>query len=198
MGQRLGNAGYALIGSAEETSLPEAKELFETNFFGVLRVTQAVLPTMRQQGSGRISIIGSAVGFLPAPYQGVYAASKHALEGYAESLDHEVRQFGIRVAVIEPGFIRTNIAANSRIAAQSVAAYAKDRDRVLGAIRDSVANGEDPVRVASVVLEALTRRSPQVRYPAGRQAKFLSRIRKFAPTGLFERGLRKQFRLDAA
>jgi NAD(P)-dependent dehydrogenase (short-subunit alcohol dehydrogenase family) len=192
------NAGYTLIGSAEETSLQEAKELFDTNFFGVLRVIQAVLPIMRQQQSGRISIIGSAVGFLPAPYQGIYAASKHALEGYAESLDHEVRQFGIRVAVIEPGFIRTNIAANSQLAARHVEAYAGDRDRVLTAVRESVATGEDPVRVALVVLRALTRRSPRVRYPAGWQATLLSRVRKFAPRGIFERGLRKRFRLNAA
>ncbi len=81
------NAGYDLIGSAEETSVLEAMKLFDTNFFGVLRVIQAVLPTMRQQGAGRIAIIGSVGGFLPMPYQGIYAASKHALEGYAESLD---------------------------------------------------------------------------------------------------------------
>lgn len=192
------NAGYSLIGSAEETSLEEAKALFETNFFGVLRITQAVLPVMRKQGSGRISIIGSVVGFLPAPYQGIYAASKHALEGYAESLDHEVRQFGIRVAIIEPGFIRTGIADNSQLAAHPIDAYARDRERVLIALRENVTRGEDPVRVASVVLRALTAPSPRVRYPAGRQAKILSPVRKFAPAGIFERGLRKQFRLDAA
>src|SRR6266699_4966570 len=75
------NAGYTLIGSLEETSIEEAKELFETNFFGVLRMSQAVLPIMREQGYGRIAHIGSVAGFLPMPYQGIYAASKHALEG---------------------------------------------------------------------------------------------------------------------
>src|SRR5713101_6824654 len=102
------NAGYALIGALEETSIEDARDLFETNFFGVLRVTQALLPIMRGQQHGRIVNIGSVVGFLPEPYQGIYSASKHALEGYSESLDHEVRQFGIRVSVIEPGFMRTN------------------------------------------------------------------------------------------
>ena len=192
------NAGYTLVGSAEETSLEEAKELFETNFFGVLRVSQAVLPTMRQQKSGRIATIGSVVGFVPAPYQSIYAASKHAIEGYSESLDHEVRQFGIRVSVIEPGFIRTNIVANSRLAAHPLETYAMDREHVLRALEESVAKGEEPTQVASVVLEALTSRSPRVRYPAGQGAKFLNRVRKFAPSGVFERGLRKQFRLDAA
>ncbi len=117
------NAGYTMIGSLEETTIDEAKGLFETNFFGVLRMTQAVLPFMRGQRSGRIINIGSVVGFVPAPYQGIYCASKHALEGYSESLDHEVRQLGIRVSVIEPGFTRTNIAQNSHVIAHPLEAY---------------------------------------------------------------------------
>jgi len=159
-------------------------------------MTQAVLPVMRQQGHGRIAFIGSVVGFLPAPYESIYSASKHALEGYAESLDHEVRQFGIRTAIIEPGFVRTNIADNSQMAVRNLEAYAKDRGRVLGAIRHSVLNGEDPDCIAAVVFEALTNPWPRVRYPAGRQAKFLSRVRNFAPPWILERGLRKQFQLQ--
>jgi NAD(P)-dependent dehydrogenase (short-subunit alcohol dehydrogenase family) len=112
----INNAGYTLIGALEETTIDEAKQLFETNFFGAMRMTQAVLRSMRERRSGRIINIGSVVGFVPAPYQGIYCASKHALEGYSESLDHEVRQFGIRVSVIEPGFTRTNIAQNSQMA----------------------------------------------------------------------------------
>lgn len=191
------NAGYTLIGSLEETSMEEAKEVFETNFFGVLRMSKAALPVMREQGYGRIANIGSVVGFLPAPYQGIYAASKHALEGYSESLDHEVRQFGVRVSVIEPGFTRTNIGQNGQLAGQPLVAYANERNRVLDAIRQSITKGEDPVRVAAVVLEALTSRSPRLRYPAGREAKFVSRLRRLAPAKLFDKGLRKQFGLQA-
>jgi NAD(P)-dependent dehydrogenase (short-subunit alcohol dehydrogenase family) len=192
------NAGYALIGSLEETSIEEAKELFETNFFGVLRMTRAVLPIMREQGRGRIANIGSVAGFLPMPYQGIYAASKHALEGYSESLDHEVRQFGIRVSVIEPGFTRTNIADNARLAGQALAGYAAGRRHVVDTVRESTTKGEDPHRVATVVLEALASRSLRLRYLVGRQAKLISGLRKFAPDRLFDTGLRKQFRLDAA
>ncbi len=192
------NAGYTLIGSLEETSIEEAKEVFETNFFGVLRMSQAVLPIMREQGYGRIANIGSVVGFLPAPYQGIYAASKHALEGYSESLDHEVRQFGVRVAVIEPGFTRTNIGQNGRLAGQPLVAYAHERNRVLDAIRESIAKGDDPAAVASVVLEALTSSSPRLRYLSGRAAKSVSRLRRLLPSKLFEKGLRKQFGLSAA
>ena len=86
------NAGYSLTGALEETSIDEARQQFETNFFGVLRVTNAVLPGMRQAGYGRIVNISSVVGFLPAPYMGIYAASKHAVEGYTETLDHEVQR----------------------------------------------------------------------------------------------------------
>ena len=182
------NAGYTLIGSLEETSIEEAKQVFETNFFGVLRMNQAVLPIM----------VSSVVGFLPAPYQGIYAATKHALEGYSESLDHEVRQFGIRVSVIEPGFTRTNIGQNSQVAGRPLDAYASERNRVLEAIRENTANGENPVTVALVVLEALTTRSPRPRYPVGREAKILNRLRKLIPSKLFDKNLRKQFGLGVA
>ncbi len=192
------NAGHALIGSSEETSIQEAKGLFETNFFGVVRMIQGVLPTMREQGSGRIINIGSVVGFLPSPYMGIYSASKHALEGYSESLDHEVRQFGIRVCVVEPGFTRTNLDQNGQLAGQHLAAYAKERGRAREAFRASIARGENPARVASVVLEALNSRSPRLRYPAGRSARVLSLLRKFAPAQLLDKGIRKQFGLEPA
>jgi len=192
------NAGYTLIGSLEETTVDEAKQLFETNFFGVLRMTQAVLPFMRAQRSGRIANIGSVVGFVPAPYQGIYCASKHALEGYSESLDHEVRQFGIRISVIEPSFTRTNIARNGQLAGSPMDAYAGGRTRVLKAVAESIAKGGTSLGVAEVVLRTFTQESPRSRYPVGREAKFLSRIRKFGPSRLFEWGLRKQFQLDAA
>src|SRR2546425_2444381 len=191
------NAGYTLIGSLEETSIEEAKDVFETNFFGVLRMSQALLPIMREQGYGRIANISSVLGFLPAPYQGIYAASKHALEGYSESLDHEVRQFGIRVSLIEPGFTRTKIGQNARRTDQSLDVYTGERRRALDAVRAAIAGGAEPATVASVVLEALSAAAPRLRYPVGREARFLSRLRKLAPPGLFDRGLRKQFRLGA-
>ena len=153
---------------------------------------------MREQGYGRIANIGSVVGFLPAPYRGIYSASKHALEGYSESLDHEVRQFGIRVSVIEPGFTRTGTGQNAQQAGQTLAAYAMERALVIDAVRESTANGKEPDKVASVVLHALTSRSPRPRYLAGRQAKLISRLRKFPPEGLFDKGLRRRFGLVTA
>jgi short-subunit dehydrogenase len=107
------NAGFSIApAGAEDSSLQQAKSIFDTNFFGTVRMTRAVVPHMRRQGSGRIINIGSVLGFLPAPYMALYAASKHAIEGYSESLDHELRTRGIRVSVIEPGYTKTQFDAN--------------------------------------------------------------------------------------
>ncbi|HEX5336932.1 MAG TPA: oxidoreductase, partial [Gallionella sp.] len=100
------NAGVSLVGSVEETSVSEAQSLFDTNVFGMLRTIQAVLPHMRAQRSGRIINISSVLGFIPAPFMGIYAASKHAVEGLSETLDHEVRKFGIRVVLVEPAYTK--------------------------------------------------------------------------------------------
>src|SRR4051812_33067087 len=107
------NAGFGVApAGAEESSIDQARSIFETNFFGVVRVTRAVVPHMRRQGSGRIINIGSVLGFLPMPYGALYSATKHAIEGYSESLDHELRTRGIRVSVIEPAYTRTRFDAN--------------------------------------------------------------------------------------
>ena len=109
----INSAGVTLLGATEETSIAEAQSLFDTNVFGILRVVKAVLPYMREQGSGRIVNISSVLGFLPAPYMGLYSASKHAVEGLSETLDHEVRKFGIRVSLVEPSFTKTNMDINA-------------------------------------------------------------------------------------
>src|SRR5438132_161192 len=107
------NAGFSTApAGAEESSIEQTRSIFDTNFFGIVRMTRAVLPHMRSQGSGRIINIGSVVGFLPAPYMALYAATKHAIEGYSESLDHELRTRGIRVSVIEPAYTNTPFDAN--------------------------------------------------------------------------------------
>src|SRR5437764_11795776 len=107
------NAGFGVApGGAEESSIEQARSIFETNFFGLVRMTRAVVPHMRRQRSGRIINIGSVLGLLPMPYGALYAATKHAVEGYSESLDHELRTRGIRVAVIEPAYTKTQFDTN--------------------------------------------------------------------------------------
>ncbi len=138
------NAGMTMIGAVEETTTSEAASLFDTNVFGILRTTQAVLPHMRTNGRGRIVNVSSALGFLPAPYMGLYSVSKHAVEGLSETLDHEVRQFGIRVRLIEPSYTKTNLDVNSPQAKLKIADYDRERELVTRAIADSVNGAPEP------------------------------------------------------
>ena len=189
------NAGYAVTGALEETSIEEAKQQFDTNFFGVLRVTNAVLPKMRLGGYGRIVNISSALGFLPAPYWGIYVASKHALEGYTETLDHEIRRFGVRAVLIEPAYTKTKINGHSKSAKVAFEAYAAERKHMAELVEREVERGDDPRLVAEAVWDALSAKSPRLRYPVGKGVT-LSRLRRFVPAGMFDRSLRKQFQLD--
>src|SRR3954462_4223209 len=102
------NAGVGLVAGAEESSLDQAKSLFDVNLFGVIRMTKAVLDTMRRQRAGRIVNISSVLGLIPAPFSALYAASKHAVEGYSESLARGVRAWGVRVVLVEPAYTRTS------------------------------------------------------------------------------------------
>ncbi|ATC63653.1 short-chain dehydrogenase/reductase [Nibricoccus aquaticus] len=189
------NAGYGLTGAVEETSLAEARQQFETNFFGTLRVTNAVLPEMRRAGFGRFANISSVVGFLPAPFMSMYSASKHAMEGYTESLDHEVRRFGVRALLIEPSFTKSNISHSGKDAELRLDDYSVQRDLILQATRNGIATGDDPRLVAETVFTALTASSPRLRYPVGKGVT-LSRLRRFLPAGVFDRAIRKQFQLN--
>src|SRR6266536_3026465 len=122
------NAGLGVAGAAEESSLEQARALFETNLFGSIRMTRAVLPQMRQQGSGRVINVSSVLGLAPAPFGALYAATKHAIEGYSESLDHEVREYGIRVLLVEPAYTRTSFDANAIPADEPLPLYAQRRE----------------------------------------------------------------------
>jgi NAD(P)-dependent dehydrogenase (short-subunit alcohol dehydrogenase family) len=191
----INNAGISIYGASEELSLAQIKDVFETNFFGVARMTQAVLPTMRRQASGRVINIGSLAGFLPMPYQAAYAASKHALAGWTETLDLEVRRFGIRAILIQPGFIRTDIDRNSTTGALLKDIYGDERSRVIEKLRVSAESGDDPVMVADAVLQAATKREPTIKVLVGRGARQVRALRTLLPRTVFELGLRRQFEL---
>jgi len=191
------NAGVGLIAGAEESSLEQAKALFDVNLFGVIRLTQAVLPTMRRQRAGRIVNISSVMGLIPAPFMALYAASKHALEGYSESLDHEVRGSGIRVVLVEPAYTRTSFEGNVYQADQQLDVYESARTNAEGVMRDAMKMADSPVLVASAVVKASTEASPHRRYAAGRTARQVSLLRRFVPESAFDRSLRKQMRLPA-
>jgi NAD(P)-dependent dehydrogenase (short-subunit alcohol dehydrogenase family) len=188
------NAGGTLVGAVEETSVTEAQSLFDTNVFGTLRTTQAVLPYMREQRSGRVVNVSSVLGFLPAPYMGLYSASKHAIEGLSETLDHEVRGFGVRVVLVEPSYTKTNLDLNAPHAASKIAAYDADRERVTQAVVKNVTDAPQPDGVAATIVEAALGTWAMRRTPKG-QASLLSKLRRFLPAGPVDASLRKTFGL---
>ncbi len=191
------NAGVGLIAGAEESSLEQAKSLFDVNLFGVFRMTKAVLPTMRRQRSGRIVNISSVMGLIPAPFMALYAASKHALEGYSESLDHEIRATGVRVVLVEPAYTRTSFEGNVYQADQQLDVYQSARANAEGVMRDEMKTADTPELVANAVVKAATEVNPHRRYPAGRMARQVSLLRRFVPASAFDKSLRKQMRLPA-
>jgi NAD(P)-dependent dehydrogenase (short-subunit alcohol dehydrogenase family) len=188
------NAGYSLVGAVEETTIEQAQGLFDTNLFGIMRMIRAVLPAMRQAGLGLIVNVSSIAGFLPVPFMGLYASSKHAVEGLSESLDHEVRGFGIRVAVVEPGFTNTPIDTNSQQAEEPVAVYSEQSRRAISAIIGKVKAGPPPESVAETILKSIEKRF-QLRHPAGREAGFLTIARRFMPATMVDRTIHKEFNL---
>jgi len=191
------NAGFALTGAVEETSVEEAKDQFETNFFGVVRTVQAVLPTMREARSGRIITIGSVAGYLTIPFNAFYCATKFALEGYSEGLWYEVRPFGIGVSLIEPGFVRTPINQSARLASKPLAAYDGPRDRAIAVVDRSVEKGIPSELVANAVLRAAQSKNPPLRYRVGPDARWLPRVKTVSPWNFFASVVRRVFELDA-
>ena len=162
------NAGFGVApAAAEECSLEQAQAIFDTNFFGILRMTRAVVPHMRKQRSGRIINIGSVLGFLPMPYGALYAATKHAVEGYSQSLDHELRTMGIRVSVIEPAYTNTPFDANLLQADAKLDAYREVRTAVSQRVKEVMTAADHPGVVAEVVLKAANDARPRLRYTAG-------------------------------
>jgi NAD(P)-dependent dehydrogenase (short-subunit alcohol dehydrogenase family) len=194
----INNAGYELAGALEETSLEEVRAQFETNFFGVVRMVNAVLPSMRGKKSGHIINVSSLSGLSPIPFLGIYSASKFALEGYTEALRHEVAPFHIRVSLTEAGFLRTPMMDNRQEAATRIAEYDPWRSRALDAVRAYEEKGPGPELVAETLVEIVSSRLPRLRYPVGPQAKSVARLRRLLPARMYLQGVRRTFSLDKA
>lgn len=171
------NAGYGLSGAVEEVSDSEARAQFDTNVFGALALTQAVLPPMRAQGSGHILQVSSASGFVASPGLGLYNASKFALEGFSEALAQEVAPLGIRVTIIQPGPFRTDWAGPSLVAPRRhIATYADTAHRTVATINGySGKQPGDPAKAARAMIEVVRSERPPLRLPLGEGA--LNRIR---------------------
>lgn len=192
----INNAGTGIAGAAEETQLSEVRTVFETNFFGMVRMTNAVLPAMRQQRSGKIITMSSGGDFVGIPFRTFYVASKFALEGYNESLRYEVRPFGINVSIVEPGSVSTPIADAVPHVSHEIAAYAALRSRFTEAFHTAMRRGMPPVRVARVILRIIKQDSPHLRYTVGAHATMLALLRRVMPQGGFEMLARRIFGME--
>ena len=168
------NAGYDVFGAVEDLSIEELKAQFETNFFGAIRVMKAVLPTMRKQRRGTIVNVSSVGGLVGIPLNSAYISSKFALEGFSESMQYELEEFGIKVILIEPGVVKTNFFENSKAAkntASSNSPYAELAKKVSEGFKPMLENNSSsPIQVAQVILKAITSEKANTRYLVGNDA----------------------------
>jgi short-subunit dehydrogenase len=192
----INNAGYALGGALEDSSINEIKAQFETNFFGSLRAMKAVLPVMRKQGAGKIVNISSMGGRISIPLSSSYHGSKFALEGLSESIQYELEPFGIKVILIEPGAVGSNFWRNIKIAkssSDSDSPYSQFGNKILKAFKVMEQNVINPSVVAKTILDAVTSDNPQLRYVVGEDAAKTIEARKNMPDKEFGDLIKKQF-----
>ena len=177
------NAGYGLVGAFEDLSVEEIKSQFETNFFGVIRLTQQVLPIMRKQKSGTIVNISSGAGRIGFPGMSAYVSSKFALEGLSESMSYELEPFGIKVVIIEPGVIRTNFKKNSVMSKKSldnssISPYSSIIQKIDSSISSMVEHATPPEEVAKAILHAAISNNPELRYLVGNDMIMMAETKK--------------------
>ncbi len=192
-------AGFGIGGSIEDTSDEEAKAIFETNFFGTLRVCRAVLPFMRRQGSGTIVNVSSIGGRIAVPFVGLYGATKFAVEGLTEALRMEVQRFGIRVVLVEPGDFSTGFTDSRRPARNALESevYADSYRAALAVIERDERGGSSPEAIAKLVARILAARSPRLRYTVGAVFQRVALALKIVlPARLFGWGLRKYYHIS--
>jgi NAD(P)-dependent dehydrogenase (short-subunit alcohol dehydrogenase family) len=191
----INNAGGLLAGSVEETALEQAYKQFETNFWGSVKMTKAVLPLMRKQRSGKIITISSLIGLIGIPFNSYYSASKHALEGFYKSLRLELRPFNIKVSVIEPGFFKTNIDRRTEYGNEIISDYEHTRKKVFKFFSDSLAKSPSPTPVADVVLKIVNEKDPKYSHPVGARTRLLPALQFFSHN-LLEKGFLRRAGLE--
>ncbi len=189
------NAGVGSNGAAEEISVGQAQTVFDVNVLGLMRMTKAVLPHMRARGSGRVINVSSVGGFVPQPFMSVYVSTKHAVEGYSESVDHEVREHGVRVLRVQPGPSNTPFDANVVRADTPLPVYAHRRRVFEDVMTEEMRGGDDPTVVAKVIAAAATDPKPKSRYLAGATAGRVAVLRRVVPARLFDKSIRKLNRM---
>jgi NAD(P)-dependent dehydrogenase (short-subunit alcohol dehydrogenase family) len=189
------NAGYLLPGAVEEASMAEIRAQLETNFFGVVRMFKAIVPHMRERRSGHLITISSLAGIVPVPFWGYYNASKFAVEGLCETLRYEMKPFGVKVALVEPGAIKTPLYRQPH--AMTMAEYARWREPALNTMAAYEAKAPGPDVVGALVAKIARKPNPKLRYKITREAKMFPFLRWLLPAGAYESGVRSGFKLPS-
>ena len=191
------NAGNNIAGAVEELSIEEFKEQFETNFFGLIRVTKEVLPIMRKQRMGIIVNVSSIVGKMAIPLNSAYVSSKFAVEGFSESIRYELEDFGIKVILIEPGVIKSNFYENTKMSKNSLmdpnSPYYPIAQKIFDAFLPMLQYAFPTKKVADIILEAITSDNPEIRYAVGDDAKSINEARKKRSDKEFEHWVKEGF-----
>ena len=190
------NAGQIHASVVEETSLEQAKDILETNFWGAVRVTDAVLPIMRRQRHGHIINVSSLAGLVGIPGQAFYSASKFALEGYTEALSMEVEEFNIVVSLIEPGFFKTELHREMQRGAMRSDDYATSREALETTLAVAIEQGADPRKVAEMIVRIAGTKAPRLRYRVGNDSVWVPRLRSLVSHKLFRRVIRRRFNMN--
>lgn len=194
------NAGYALAGFAEDISHDELQQQFDTNFFGAVEMTKAVLPQMRKQGSGHVIMVGSISGLVAFPITSSYASSKFALEAWSESLRIEAHSLGIRVVLVEPGAFDTDIwEKNVRIGQKAMSGECLNRERAqryADRVKQERGRRADPREVARLIVRVAGKKNPRLRYRIGRDAELFIWFKRLLPWRMYERMIAKGTKID--
>lgn len=185
------NAGYMMTGIAEETPIDLGRQQFETNFWGTVKVTNALLPIFREQKSGQIITVSSMVGLIGPPNLSFYAASKHAVEGYFKSLRFELNQFNIKVSMVEPMWFKTNLGHNAVSAAEgTITDYDGYRTRLDAMTRKGIDEAEAPDAVVTSIAKLINAKRPRLSNPVGKRAGMILFLQSYVPS-MFEGAILK-------
>jgi short-subunit dehydrogenase len=189
----INNAGYLVTGLAEETSVELGRQQMETNFWGTVQLTNALLPYFRKQNHGKIITVGSILGLIGLPNVAYYSASKHALEGYFKVLRYELSPFNIKVSMVEPGAFKTNIVENAKEGNNKITQYDSFRKKVTAFTNNGIKNAPEPDPVINTVIRIVKEQSPKYSNPVGKGSSMILTMQRFA-YGLLERTILKNIK----
>jgi len=191
----INNAGMGIAGDLEHTSIGKAKDQFETNFFGPLRLIKSVLPIMRKQNSGMIINISSIGGLIGLPYQNIYSSTKFAIEGLTESLYKELRSANIKVVLVEPGDFKTEFTQRRNI--DKISAKSEKFNKVIEVIENDENNGQNPILIGNLLIKIINKSNPRLRYTVGAfDQKLAALLKRILPNRLFDWIIMKHYKVN--